>query len=99
MEPRLRMERGAPVAQWVKRWPADLAVPGSSPAWGEDLSGRKRGSTASSPQAEFEPGIRRRITGPSSQLISGLYFSFGLNLKPYPCGGRFTQVLTNNINI
>ena len=23
---------GAPVAQWVKRWPTDLAVPGLSPA-------------------------------------------------------------------
>ena len=23
--------REAPLAQWVKRWPADLAVPGSSP--------------------------------------------------------------------
>ena len=22
---------GAPVAQWFKRWPTDLAVPGSSP--------------------------------------------------------------------
>ena len=25
-------ELGAPVAQWVKQWPADLAVSGSSPA-------------------------------------------------------------------
>ena len=67
MEPRLQMKRGAPVAQWVKRWPADLAVPSSSPACGEDFSRRKRGATTSSPRAEFEPGIRRRITGPSSQ--------------------------------
>ena len=29
---------GAPVAQWVKRWATDLAVPGSSPAWGEIFS-------------------------------------------------------------
>ena len=26
---------GAPVAQWVKRWPTDLAVPGSILARGE----------------------------------------------------------------
>ena len=26
---------GAPVAQWVKRWPTDLAVPGSIPACAE----------------------------------------------------------------
>ena len=31
-------EVGAPVAQWAKRWPADLAVPSSSPARGEILS-------------------------------------------------------------
>ena len=36
--------RKAPVAQWIKRWPTDLAVPGSSPAWGGNLSNRKRGS-------------------------------------------------------
>ena len=32
------------VAQWVKRWPADLAVPNSSPAWGggvQNLFNRK----------------------------------------------------------
>ena len=29
---------GAPVAQWVKRWPADLAVPSSRPALGEIFS-------------------------------------------------------------
>ena len=29
---------GAPVAQWVKRWPTDLAVPSSSPARGEIFS-------------------------------------------------------------
>ena len=26
---------GAPVPQWMKRWPTDLAVPGSSSAQGE----------------------------------------------------------------
>ena len=26
--------KGSPVAQWVKRWPTDLAVPGSSRAQG-----------------------------------------------------------------
>ena len=31
-------EPGAPVAQWVKRWPPDLAVPSSSPARGEIFS-------------------------------------------------------------
>ena len=81
MELRLRMERGAPVAQWVKRWPADLVVPGSSPAYDEDLSSRKRGSTASSPQAEFEPGIRRRITGPSSQAYIWALLLFRVKLK------------------
>ena len=35
---------GAPVAQWVKRWSTDLAVPSSSPARGD----RKRGSIANS---------------------------------------------------
>ena len=39
---------GAPVAQWVKRWPTDLAVVSSSPARGEDLFNRKRGSIAHS---------------------------------------------------
>ena len=29
---------GVPVAQWVKRWPTDLAVPGSSPARDEIFS-------------------------------------------------------------
>ena len=29
---------GAPVAEWVKRWPTDLAVPSSSPARGEIFS-------------------------------------------------------------
>ena len=29
---------GAPVAQWVKRWPTDLAVPSSIPARGEIFS-------------------------------------------------------------
>ena len=28
----------APVAQWVKRWPTDLAVPSSRPAQGEIFS-------------------------------------------------------------
>ena len=28
---------GDAVAQWIKRWPADLAVPGSSPTLGEGL--------------------------------------------------------------
>ena len=39
---------GAPVAQWVKRWPTDLAVVSSSPARGEDLFSCKRGSIAHS---------------------------------------------------
>ena len=29
---------GAPVAQWVKRWPTDLAVPSSIPARGKIFS-------------------------------------------------------------
>ena len=29
---------GASIAQWVKRWPTDLAVPSSSPASGEIFS-------------------------------------------------------------
>ena len=29
---------GAPVAQWVKRWPTDIAVPSWSPARGEIFS-------------------------------------------------------------
>ena len=39
---------GAPVAQWVKRWSTELAVPGSSPAWDGELFNRKRGSIAHS---------------------------------------------------
>ena len=39
---------GALVAQWVKRWPTDLVVVSSSPARGEDLFNRKRGSIAHS---------------------------------------------------
>ena len=39
--------KGAPVGQWVKRWPTDLAVADSIPA-GENLSNRKQGSTANS---------------------------------------------------
>ena len=39
---------GAPVAQWVKRWPADLAVPRSIPALGENLPSCKRSSVAHS---------------------------------------------------
>ena len=54
MEHRLRL--GAPVAQWVKRWPTDLAVPSSIPTRGEkktkerkkNLLNRKRGSIAHS---------------------------------------------------
>ena len=38
---------GAPVAQWVKRWPTDLAVPSSSPARGR-IFNRKRGSITQS---------------------------------------------------
>ena len=30
-------DRGPLIAQWVKRWPADLAVPGLGPTWGWDL--------------------------------------------------------------
>ena len=30
--------RGAPVAKWVKRWPTDLAVPGSSTSRGKIFS-------------------------------------------------------------
>ena len=35
---------GALVAQWVKRWPADLAISSSSPAWGGNLLNRIRDS-------------------------------------------------------
>ena len=30
--------KGAPVVQWVKRWPTDLVVPGLRPARGEIFS-------------------------------------------------------------
>ena len=39
LEHRLRL--GAPVAQWVKRWPTDLAVPSSIPTRGEKKNERK----------------------------------------------------------
>ena len=35
-----KLEKGGPVAQKVKRWPTDVAVPCSSPACGENLSER-----------------------------------------------------------
>ena len=38
----------APVAQWVKPWPTDLAVPSSIPARGEPFSTVNGGSTAHS---------------------------------------------------
>ena len=46
----LHENRRAPVhvAQWVKRWPTDLAVMSSLPARGEIFSNRKRGSIAHS---------------------------------------------------
>ena len=34
----VRLSVGAPVAQWVKRWPTGLAVPGPSPSRGEIFS-------------------------------------------------------------
>ena len=37
---------GASIAQWVKCWPTDLAVPSSSPSQGEIFSTVKRGSIA-----------------------------------------------------
>ena len=40
-------------SRWLKRWPTDLMVPGSSPDRGGNPSNRKRGYTAysfSSPQ-------------------------------------------------
>ena len=37
---------GVPVAQWVKRWPADLVVPGSSTNSGKDLFCCKQGYIA-----------------------------------------------------
>ena len=40
---------GAPIAQWVKHRPTDLAVPGSSHhSWRRESFRRKRGSTAHS---------------------------------------------------
>ena len=39
---------GASVVQWVKRWPADLAVPSFEPRSRRSLLKRKRGSTAHS---------------------------------------------------
>ena len=36
------------VARWVKRWPADQVVPGSTPTGSGNLFNRKRGSIAHS---------------------------------------------------
>ena len=44
----IHISLGAPVAQWFKHWPTDLAVVSSSPALGEGLFNRKRGSIAHS---------------------------------------------------
>ena len=49
---------GSPVAQQIKRWPADLAVTGSKPAVSENLSNRKQGSTHSlSLSACYQPAM------------------------------------------
>ena len=40
--------RGTPIAQWVKRWPTDLAVPGSVLPKAEIFYNRKRSSIAHS---------------------------------------------------
>ena len=77
MELRLRMKRGAPVAQWVKRWPADLEVPCTNPAEARVF-----------PVVNLVPLHSRLLqssnlgydAGLQGKLISGLYFSFGLNL-------------------
>ena len=37
-----RLWQEAPVAQWVKRWPTDLAVPSSIPTGGEIFSTANR---------------------------------------------------------
>ena len=42
------MLKGAPVAQWVKRWPPDPAVTGLIPTPGENLPNCKGSSTAHS---------------------------------------------------
>ena len=44
----LYTRKGVPEAQWVKPWPADLVVVGSSPAGGRDLFNGNRGSIAHS---------------------------------------------------
>ena len=41
-------KHGAPVSEWVKRWPTDLVSPGSIPALGGNLSNHKRGSIGNS---------------------------------------------------
>ena len=38
----MRIYTGARVSQWAERWPADLAVSGSSPAGGENRLNCKR---------------------------------------------------------
>ena len=42
----LSKKRGASVAQWVERWPADLSVTGSILAGGGNLYNRLQGSIA-----------------------------------------------------
>ena len=42
--PKFLNDSGAPVAQQVKRWPTDLAVPGSSPTRDGNLSNREQGT-------------------------------------------------------
>ena len=52
--------KAATVAQWVKRWPTDLAVMSSIPAGGEDLYNCKRGSIAYS--LSLSPAYRPDMT-------------------------------------
>ena len=75
---------GAPVAQTVKRWSADLVVPGSRLAGGGNLSNRKRGSVthsllSSQPHhADMEKGVKSQIVYPSI-IFALLYFKNSQN--------------------
>ena len=46
---------GAPVAQWVKHWPTDLAVVSLSPAGGEDLFNLTTGFHSTQPSIIIHP--------------------------------------------
>ena len=75
----------SPIAQWVKRWSADLAAPGSILARDGNLFSRKRDSNAYSPlispsrRPDMTETLLERTLNRSSSSLSGAVCVFPLN--------------------